>query len=965
MQDSDNEVIDDFLVHNKLIFKKYKPLTLIGKGTFSNVYLSLDIKTKNYVAIKTEKKNKNKVELLESEAYILYSIRGFGIPEVISYGKTKSYNILILPLLGKSLLDLFILKDKTINIYDICLIAIQILERIKWIHSNNIVYRDIKPENFLFGLKDPEVLYLIDFGLYRRFKSSKTGKHIKPKNLGKFTGTSRYASVYALAGYEQSRRDDIESIGYMIIYLMKKKLPWQGIKGHSYKDCYNKLFLMKKYIHIKDLCNGLPKEIMDYMNYVKSLTFEQEPNYNYLINLFNIILKKNEFNFDKKIFSWIRDSTNNYSNNIILKQYSMKKLPNNKPSRKSSPQNRLYLKIKKNLEDKQKHEKHIRFHSDNISFNKSDQDIYYQNENDDYSLIVMFNKNINILNYKYMEKYPKTSSENNIFRENVSFINNVKKDNIIKNKYSSQNNKIKLISNMNIQKLSDRKIGGEKNIKNKEINYKNYNKKSKYTNINFIKNFDNKKLFEMNSMDKYNNYSKININNCNNQIKIINKKKNINIINKNSLSHKINNKDNIFHNNYTAYNTYNDFNSFNEKLDKLIINNDINKICSNGNNIKKNIKNTQIVFPYQNKNLNNNNIYQLKHRSFINNKNYKINLDQTNSTRDINSVNIRNKNLYYQITLNDFNNKKLKNNSAGTYHHTHYKLIPLLDTDGNIKIKNTDLSVVEHLTRSNNFNKQHKNINNINDDNNNRMKIVNLTLKKSNSSNNTIMQEIIHNKLNNINYIHTDNNKGKVMNRVNSNNSKINLNNKIQYKSKNKIKKLFIINNNNIYNNFEKNKNLNQLKNIIYTNNLNMNNSLKINHDIYQNNNNYLMTENNKLFFKKEFPLYNNKFKTENIINPTFIKRNIDNNYNIMKKIHQSNSCNYNNIINNKNKFSYNNVILKNSSNKKRKGKNVLFFELSPKNQKIYNSPIKNILNIKNNKTMKYNTKKYNCLLNK
>ena len=105
------------------------------------------------------------------------------------------------------------------------------------------------------------------------------------------------------------------------------------------------------------------------------------------------------------------------------------------------------------------------------------------------------------------------------------------------------------------------------------------------------------------------------------------------------------------------------------------------------------------------------------------------------------------------------------------------------------------------------------------------------------------------------------------------------------------------------------------------------------------------MTENNKLFFKKEFPLYNNKFKTENIINPTFIKRNIDNNYNIMKKIYQSNSCNYNNIINNKNKFSYNNVILKNSSNKKRKGKNVLFFELSPKNQKIYNSPIKNILN--------------------
>ena len=102
--------------------------------------------------------------------------------------------------------------------------AIQILDRIEWIHSNNIVYRDIKPENFLFGKKDPEVLYLIDFGLCRKYKSSTTGKHIKPKNMGKFTGTSRYASLYAMAGNEQSRRDDIESIGYMIIFLMKKKI---------------------------------------------------------------------------------------------------------------------------------------------------------------------------------------------------------------------------------------------------------------------------------------------------------------------------------------------------------------------------------------------------------------------------------------------------------------------------------------------------------------------------------------------------------------------------------------------------------------------------------------------------------------------------------------------------------------------------------------------------------------------
>ena len=204
---------DLFLIQNKLLFKKYHPIKSIGKGTFSTVYLTLNILSNNYVAIKAEKRNKNEVELLESEAFLLYYLRGFGIPEVLSYGRTKSHNILVMPLLGRSLLEILILKNKYINYNDICSVSIQILDRIEWVHSNNIVYRDIKPENFLFGEKDKETLYLIDFGLCRKYKSSKTGKHIPPKSLGKFTGTSRYASVYAMAGNEQSRRDDIESIG--------------------------------------------------------------------------------------------------------------------------------------------------------------------------------------------------------------------------------------------------------------------------------------------------------------------------------------------------------------------------------------------------------------------------------------------------------------------------------------------------------------------------------------------------------------------------------------------------------------------------------------------------------------------------------------------------------------------------------------------------------------------------------
>ena len=331
---------DKFLSKNKIIFKKFRPLYEIGKGTFSTVYLATTIKTGQNVAIKVEQRNGPESELLENEAFLLYRLKGFGIPEVISFGRTKLYNILVEPLLGISILDLFEKKNRKIDIKDICLIAIQLIQRIQWVHSKFIVYRDIKPENFLFGKKDPEIIYIIDFGLCEKYRSTKTGKHILPKNIGKFTGTSRYASLYAMEGNVQSRRDDIESIGYMLIFLMKTKLPWQGIKGTSQKECYQKLYLMKKYMPLQKLCYGLPKEIIHYLKYAKSLKFEQKPDYDYLINLFKVILEKVSVN------------------NIIIYKFSF--LNNDKSDnqnkgincRKSSPQSRIYNQLKKSMEMK-------------------------------------------------------------------------------------------------------------------------------------------------------------------------------------------------------------------------------------------------------------------------------------------------------------------------------------------------------------------------------------------------------------------------------------------------------------------------------------------------------------------------------------------------------------------------------------------------------------------------------------
>ena len=219
------KIYDIFFGQNKYIFKKYKTIKQIGYGAFGNVYSVIRLKDKKIFAMKTEKRNKE--SKLESEAYYLYTLqKGIGFPKLISYGHIINYNILIETLLGKSLYDIFISKNILCNIIEVCLIGNQILDRLEWIHSNNIIYRDIKPENFLIGINDPDIIYIIDFGLCKKYRSSKTGKHILPKTIGTMSGTLKYASLNVLNGKELSRRDDLISLGYMLIYLLKRNLPW-------------------------------------------------------------------------------------------------------------------------------------------------------------------------------------------------------------------------------------------------------------------------------------------------------------------------------------------------------------------------------------------------------------------------------------------------------------------------------------------------------------------------------------------------------------------------------------------------------------------------------------------------------------------------------------------------------------------------------------------------------------------
>ena len=294
-------------MNNKLIFNKYKLKKLIYSSKFSDVYEGFNEKEKEEVAIKIEKKSKS--SFLESEAYFLFNLQGFGIPKFITYGKRNNYNILIEELLGKSILSLWNFKNKKeLKLKNTCMLALQIIERLEFIHSKNVIHRDIKPNNFIIGRKNPEIIYLIDFGFARKYKSSRTGKHIKFGRVKNSFGSEKYSSINSNKFYEQSRRDDLESLGYMLIFLLTNNLPWLiyvKILSLSHIEIFKKILIVKMSTKPEVLCKGLPNEFSDYIKYCRNLEFEEDPNYSYLKGLFTSILIKNHLKNDL-IFFWIK-----------------------------------------------------------------------------------------------------------------------------------------------------------------------------------------------------------------------------------------------------------------------------------------------------------------------------------------------------------------------------------------------------------------------------------------------------------------------------------------------------------------------------------------------------------------------------------------------------------------------------------------------------------------------------------
>ncbi|CAM4857159.1 unnamed protein product [Rotaria socialis] len=280
---------------------------ILGSGNFGEIHLGRNTETHEHVAIKLEQTSTRTPQL--SHEYRFYSMLGKhdGVPLVHFYGQAGPCNALVMELLGPSLEDLFDLCSRRFALKTVLMIALQLLDRIEYVHSKSLIYRDIKPENFLIGrgsTNRQHIIHIVDFGLAKEYRTG-DGIHIPYREHKSLTGTARYMSINTHLGREQSRRDDLEALGYMFMYFLRGSLPWQGLKADTLKERYQKIGDTKRFTTNEMLCEGYPRQFLIYIRTVRQMEFSQEPDYDGLRRLFHNALNENNLVNDGD-FDWVK-----------------------------------------------------------------------------------------------------------------------------------------------------------------------------------------------------------------------------------------------------------------------------------------------------------------------------------------------------------------------------------------------------------------------------------------------------------------------------------------------------------------------------------------------------------------------------------------------------------------------------------------------------------------------------------
>lgn len=283
---------------------RYKIIKRIGKGSYSQVYSGIDLISDEPVAIKLEDlKGENYTVPHENTVYeTMKNEEGF--PKIYHSGQEHGYNVLVMELLGLTLKKLFNNNKRKFSLKTVLMLGDQLLFRLEQLHRKLYVHRDIKLANIMMGRDDKrDLVYLIDIGLAKKYGNGKY--HIPYKKNQRQVGNSAFASRRAHLKHEISRRDDLESLGYVLIYLLRGNLPWRGIPASNSFERLRQMEEHKLATTIDSLCEGCPRVFVKYFNYCQNLKFAQEPDYNYLRQLLRSLGHKMNLTYDN-IYDWTK-----------------------------------------------------------------------------------------------------------------------------------------------------------------------------------------------------------------------------------------------------------------------------------------------------------------------------------------------------------------------------------------------------------------------------------------------------------------------------------------------------------------------------------------------------------------------------------------------------------------------------------------------------------------------------------